>query len=139
MSSPIPEELLLRRIVYLTGPAEFWVTFERDSQTQSEAQHKREGWSSAKVGVRTYLLGGAIDGSEANGLFTVPKRELVVKDLMWRWYATRRSCKVRVGSNGNLLWEASVLLGRKKGGLFGMCINYLEKSEIENSFMSMSQ
>ncbi|GJU29804.1 hypothetical protein Tco_1173393, partial [Tanacetum coccineum] len=24
------------------------------------------------------------------------------------------SCKVRVGSNGNLLWEASVLLGRKK-------------------------
>ncbi|GJX84464.1 hypothetical protein Tco_0335238 [Tanacetum coccineum] len=27
------------------------------------------------------------------------------------------SCKVRVGSNGNLLWEASVLLGRKKGGV----------------------
>ncbi|GJR98901.1 hypothetical protein Tco_0271075 [Tanacetum coccineum] len=27
----------------------------------------------------------------------------------------KRSCKVRVGSNGNLLWEASVLLGRKKG------------------------
>ncbi|GKC40599.1 hypothetical protein Tco_1052983 [Tanacetum coccineum] len=26
-----------------------------------------------------------------------------------------RSCKVRVGSNGNLLWEAFVLLGRKKG------------------------
>ncbi|GJT11885.1 hypothetical protein Tco_0858927 [Tanacetum coccineum] len=26
------------------------------------------------------------------------------------------SCKVRVGLNGNLLWEASVLLGRKKGG-----------------------
>ncbi|GJS39220.1 hypothetical protein Tco_0564263 [Tanacetum coccineum] len=26
-----------------------------------------------------------------------------------------RSCKVRVGSNGNLLWEASILLGRKKG------------------------
>ncbi|GJV05813.1 hypothetical protein Tco_0537643 [Tanacetum coccineum] len=28
-----------------------------------------------------------------------------------------RSCKVRVGSNGNLLWKASVLLGRKKGGV----------------------
>ncbi|GJS40574.1 hypothetical protein Tco_0565617 [Tanacetum coccineum] len=28
-----------------------------------------------------------------------------------------RSCKVRDGSNGNLLWEASVLLGRKKGGV----------------------
>ncbi|GJR45264.1 hypothetical protein Tco_1313367 [Tanacetum coccineum] len=26
-----------------------------------------------------------------------------------------RSCKVRVGSNGNLLWKAPVLLGRKKG------------------------
>ncbi|GJR98962.1 hypothetical protein Tco_0271136 [Tanacetum coccineum] len=28
-----------------------------------------------------------------------------------------RSCKVRVGSNGNLLWEASILFGRKKGGV----------------------
>ncbi|GJU97278.1 hypothetical protein Tco_1326549 [Tanacetum coccineum] len=28
------------------------------------------------------------------------------------------SCKVRVGSNGNLLWEASVLLGRKKEDSF---------------------
>ncbi|GJY31978.1 hypothetical protein Tco_0415473, partial [Tanacetum coccineum] len=28
-----------------------------------------------------------------------------------------RSCKVRVGSNGNLLWEASVLFGRRKGGV----------------------
>ncbi|GKC02067.1 hypothetical protein Tco_0993677 [Tanacetum coccineum] len=28
-----------------------------------------------------------------------------------------KSCKVRVGSNGNSLWEASVLLGRKKGGV----------------------
>ncbi|GJV06110.1 hypothetical protein Tco_1343766 [Tanacetum coccineum] len=43
-----------------------------------------------------------------------------------------KSCKVRVGSNGNLLWEASVLLGRKKGGEFEMCIDYLKKSEIEN-------
>ncbi|GKA59233.1 hypothetical protein Tco_0758546 [Tanacetum coccineum] len=31
------------------------------------------------------------------------------------WNACK-SCKVRVGSNGNSLWEASVLLGRKKGG-----------------------
>ncbi|GJS44744.1 hypothetical protein Tco_0594865 [Tanacetum coccineum] len=27
------------------------------------------------------------------------------------------SCKVRISLNGNLLWEVSVLLGRKKGGL----------------------
>ncbi|GJY87286.1 hypothetical protein Tco_0501914 [Tanacetum coccineum] len=32
-----------------------------------------------------------------------------------------RSCKVRVGSNGNLLWEASVLLGRKKAKMFLGC------------------
>ncbi|GKA48241.1 hypothetical protein Tco_0741199, partial [Tanacetum coccineum] len=25
------------------------------------------------VGVRTYLLGGAIDGSEANGIFAIPQ------------------------------------------------------------------
>ncbi|GJV79079.1 hypothetical protein Tco_1514949 [Tanacetum coccineum] len=56
-------------------------------------------WRGARVDVRTYLLGGAIDSSKANGIIRDPK-----------------SCKVRVGSNGNLLWEASVLLGRKKGG-----------------------
>ncbi|GJR00178.1 hypothetical protein Tco_0523162 [Tanacetum coccineum] len=28
-----------------------------------------------------------------------------------------RSCKVRVGSNGNLLWESSVLYDEKKGGV----------------------
>ncbi|GKF14274.1 hypothetical protein Tco_0055736, partial [Tanacetum coccineum] len=74
------------------------------------------------VDVRTYLLGGAIDGSEANGIIRDPKLEL-------------ESSRNRVGSNGNLLWEASVLLGRKKGGYFGRCIDYLEKSEIENSYV----
>ncbi|GJT87260.1 hypothetical protein Tco_1068977 [Tanacetum coccineum] len=34
-----------------------------------------------------------------------------------------RTCKVRVGSNGNLLWEASVLLGRKKGGYYAFWVN----------------
>ncbi|GJW28686.1 hypothetical protein Tco_0045561 [Tanacetum coccineum] len=51
-----------------------------------------------RVDGRSYLLSGAIDSSEANGIIRDPK-----------------SCKVRVGSNGNLLWEASVFLGRKKG------------------------
>ncbi|GJW06491.1 hypothetical protein Tco_1568914 [Tanacetum coccineum] len=40
-------------------------------------------------------------------LFTSLERQEVWNDC--------RSCKVRVGSNGNLWWEASVLLGRKKG------------------------
>ncbi|GJX12078.1 hypothetical protein Tco_0201937 [Tanacetum coccineum] len=147
-----------------------------------------------RVDVRTYLLGGAIDGSEANGIIRDPKLELessrftfdlvplsyesvdvvvgenwllrhkaemvchekvvkmpcVPKELVGFTPRRRigfrmelvqgatpicegscrltslerqevwndcRSCKVRVGSNGNLLWEASVLLGRKKGGV----------------------
>ncbi|GJS33670.1 hypothetical protein Tco_0532052 [Tanacetum coccineum] len=73
-------------------------------------------WRGARVDVRTYLLGGAIDGSEANGIIRDPKLELEssrftfdLVPLRLRW-----SYKVRVGSNGNLLWEAFVLLGRKK-------------------------
>ncbi|GJW13546.1 retrovirus-related pol polyprotein from transposon TNT 1-94 [Tanacetum coccineum] len=149
-------------------------------------------WRGARVDVRTYLLGDAIDSSEAKGIIRDPKLELenyrftfdlvplsyksvdvvvgenwllrhkaeivchekvvkmpcVPKELVgftprrrvgfhmelvqgatpickgsyrltslerqevWNDY---KSCKVRVGSNGNLLWEASVLLGRKKG------------------------
>ncbi|GJY85775.1 hypothetical protein Tco_0499801 [Tanacetum coccineum] len=149
-------------------------------------------WRGARVDVRTYLLGGAIDGSEANGIIRDPKLELessrftfdlvplsyesvdvvvgenwllrhkaemvchekvvkmpcVPKELVGFTPRRRigfrmelvqgatpicegscrltslerqevwndcRSCKVRVGSNGNLWWEASVLLGRKKG------------------------
>ncbi|GJT02179.1 hypothetical protein Tco_0823348 [Tanacetum coccineum] len=82
--------------------------------------------------------------SEANGIIRDPKLELESSrftfDLVPLSYESRlvsfdvfrkgrgvdeckvllgevRSCKVRVGSNGNLLWEASVLLGRKKGGV----------------------
>ncbi|GJT25596.1 hypothetical protein Tco_0895533 [Tanacetum coccineum] len=60
-----------------------------------------------QVIVRT-ISGCAIDGSEANGIIRNPKQEV------WN---DCRSCKVRVGLNSNLLWEASVLLGRKKGGI----------------------
>ncbi|GJV07842.1 hypothetical protein Tco_1345498 [Tanacetum coccineum] len=61
-------------------------------------------WRGSRVDGRSYLLSGAIDGSEANRIIRDSKQE-VWNDCM--------SCKVRVGSNGNLLWEASVLLGRK--------------------------
>ncbi|GJU63728.1 hypothetical protein Tco_1245563 [Tanacetum coccineum] len=109
-------------------------------------------WRGARVDVRTYPLGGAIDGSEANGIIRNPKLELessrftfdlvplsyesvdvivgenwllrhkaemvchekVVKMPWQEVWNDCRSCKVRDGSNGNLLWEASVLLGRKK-------------------------
>ncbi|GJX56261.1 hypothetical protein Tco_0286158 [Tanacetum coccineum] len=136
-------------------------------------------WRGARVDVRTYLLGGAIDSSEANGIIRDPKLELessrftfdlvplsyesvdviIGENWLLRHKAEMellgftprrrigfrmelvqgatpiyegscrltslerqevwndcRSCKVKVGSNGNLLWEASVLLCRKKGG-----------------------
>ncbi|GKB18616.1 putative reverse transcriptase domain-containing protein, partial [Tanacetum coccineum] len=92
---------------------------------------------------------GAIDGSEANGIIRNPKLELESSRFTFdlvplsyesvdvivgeNWLLRHKaemvchkkvvkmpwSCKVRVGSNGNLLWEASVLLGRKKGGVHG--------------------
>ncbi|GJV98000.1 hypothetical protein Tco_1549577 [Tanacetum coccineum] len=148
---------------------------------------------SLRVDGRSYLLSGAIDGSEANGIIHDPKLEVessrfafdlvplsyesvdVIKGDNWLLrhkaemvchekvvkmlcvpkkligFTPRRgmgfrmelvqgatpicegschltplrgtscwndckSCKVRVGLNGNSLWEASVLLGRKKGG-----------------------
>ncbi|GJQ99244.1 putative reverse transcriptase domain-containing protein [Tanacetum coccineum] len=102
------------------------------------------------VDVRTYLLGGAIDSSEANGIIRDPKLELVNScftfdlvplsyesvDLVVgeNWLLRHKaemvchekvvkmpwSCKLRVGSNGNLLWEASILLGRNKGCVMDM-------------------
>ncbi|GKF65156.1 hypothetical protein Tco_0191673, partial [Tanacetum coccineum] len=54
------------------------------------------------------LVQGATPICEGSCRLTSLERQEV-----WNDY---RSCKVIVGSNGNLLWEASVLLGRKKGG-----------------------
>ncbi|GKA23961.1 hypothetical protein Tco_0709994 [Tanacetum coccineum] len=101
-------------------------------------------WCGARVDVRTYLLGGVIDGNEANEIIRDPTFELEIsrftfdlvplsyesadvvgsrgkrtKEDAWsrrkqRVWNDCRSCKVRVGLNGNL-WEASVFLGRKKG------------------------
>ncbi|GJY93807.1 hypothetical protein Tco_0509589 [Tanacetum coccineum] len=90
------------------------------------SQFEISSWRGARVDVRTYLLGGAIDSSKANGIIYDPKLELensrFTFDLVPLSYESvdvvvgeNWSCKVRVGSNGNLLWEASVLLGRKKG------------------------
>ncbi|GJR75266.1 hypothetical protein Tco_0087631 [Tanacetum coccineum] len=53
------------------------------------------------------LVQGATPICEGSCCLTSLKRKEVWNDC--------RSCKVRVGSNGNLLWEASVFLGRKKG------------------------
>ncbi|GJT51530.1 hypothetical protein Tco_0977687 [Tanacetum coccineum] len=138
-----------------------WEVFLAIVDASVRSEFEISSWRVARVEVRTYLLGGAIDGSEANGIIRNPKLELE-SSRSWRKRTkedTRsrrstkedelrlcdifvvlqgatpicegscrltslerqevwndcRSCKVRVGSNGNLLWEASVLLGRKKG------------------------
>ncbi|GJU47601.1 hypothetical protein Tco_1204867 [Tanacetum coccineum] len=57
------------------------------------------------------LVQGATPICEGSCRLTSLERQEVWNDC--------RSCKVRVGSNGNLLWEASVFLGRKKGGVHG--------------------
>ncbi|GJT88393.1 hypothetical protein Tco_1070110 [Tanacetum coccineum] len=53
------------------------------------------------------LLQGATSICEGSCRLTFLERQEVWNDCM--------SCKVRISSNGNLLWEVSVLLGRKKG------------------------
>ncbi|GJV43526.1 hypothetical protein Tco_1428062 [Tanacetum coccineum] len=55
------------------------------------------------------LLQGATPICEGSCRLTFLERQEVWNDCM--------SCKVRISSNGNLLWEVFVLLGRKKGGL----------------------
>ncbi|GJV04414.1 hypothetical protein Tco_1337983 [Tanacetum coccineum] len=101
---------------------------------------------------RSYLLSGAIDGSEANRIISDFKfvRKRTKEDARSRRstkaYESRfsdtlvgatsicegscrltflerqevwndcMSCKVRIGSNGNLLWEVSVLLGTLRQG-----------------------
>ncbi|GJY28098.1 hypothetical protein Tco_0403865 [Tanacetum coccineum] len=50
----------------------YWIL----SMTINGAGFEISSWRGARVGVRTYLLGGAIDGSEANGIIHDPKLEL---------------------------------------------------------------
>ncbi|GJU22243.1 hypothetical protein Tco_1155585 [Tanacetum coccineum] len=77
-------------------------------------------WHGARVGVQTYLLDGAIDGGEANGIIRDPKLELESsRKSCWKDY---RSNKVKVHSTSNSWWEASILSDEKKGGQFRMYI-----------------
>ncbi|GJX29936.1 hypothetical protein Tco_0238015 [Tanacetum coccineum] len=59
------------------------------------------------MGFRMELVHGSTPICEGSCHLTSLERQEVWNDC--------RSCKVRVVSNGNLFWEASVLLGRKKG------------------------
>ncbi|GKE60930.1 hypothetical protein Tco_1511297, partial [Tanacetum coccineum] len=102
-------------------------------------------WRGARVDVRTYLLGGAIDSSEANGIIQDPKLELKSSRFTFdlvplsyesvdvvvgeNWLLRHKaemvchekvvkmpwSSKVKVRSTSNSWWEASVLYDEKKG------------------------
>ncbi|GJQ91314.1 hypothetical protein Tco_0002453 [Tanacetum coccineum] len=61
-----------------------------------------------RIGFRMKLVQGAMPICEGSCRLTFLEKQEVWNDC--------RSCKVRVGSNGNLLWEASVLYDEKKGG-----------------------
>ncbi|GJU54385.1 hypothetical protein Tco_1228099 [Tanacetum coccineum] len=128
MSSPTPRRYRWE-IVYLTGLAESVpLSYESVDVVVGEnwlLRHKAEMVCHEKVvkmpcvpkelvgftprrriGFRMELVQGAMPICEGSCRLTSLERQEVWNDC--------RSCKVRVGSNGNLLWEASVLLGRKK-------------------------
>ncbi|GJY62090.1 hypothetical protein Tco_0462747 [Tanacetum coccineum] len=71
-------------------------------------------WRGARVDVRTYLLGGAIDGSEANGIIRDPKLELESSrftfDLVPLSY---ESVDVVVGENWLLRHKAEMVCHEK--------------------------
>ncbi|GJQ91928.1 hypothetical protein Tco_0003067 [Tanacetum coccineum] len=106
-----------------------------DASVRSEFEIS--SWRGARIGVRTYLLDGAIDGGEANGIIRDPNtrsnadlRRLVSFDvfgkarIVGRIAEAARQRFIRLVTHGGKrlyclmrrkLWEASVLLGRKKG------------------------
>ncbi|GJT72783.1 hypothetical protein Tco_1032069 [Tanacetum coccineum] len=101
----LPEELsgieVDKTLRFVEEPVENLLTMK----SEVHVKFGISSWRGSRVGGRSYLLSGAIDGSEANRIIRDSKQEV------WN---DCRSYKVRVGSNGNLLWEASVFLGRKK-------------------------
>ncbi|GJT69858.1 hypothetical protein Tco_1029144 [Tanacetum coccineum] len=105
MSSPTPRRYRWE-IVYLTGPAELDVCYHlRMCGLGSSTRVRKCGSVDVMEDpVRMSLLW--LENSSLNRIVSYSDYIRLVA----RW-----SCKVRVGSNGNLLWEASVLLGRKKG------------------------
>ncbi|GKF33928.1 hypothetical protein Tco_0107128 [Tanacetum coccineum] len=76
-----------------------------------------------RIGFRMELVQGATPICEGSFRLTSLERQEVWNDC--------RSCKVRVGSNGNLWWEASVLLGRKKGDDVAKTIFRMHNGHVE--------
>ncbi|GJU02873.1 hypothetical protein Tco_1113211 [Tanacetum coccineum] len=78
--------------------------------------------SGARVDVRTYLLGGVINGSKANGIIRNPKLELESSrftfDLVPLSY---ESVDVIVGENWLLRHKAEMVLPCRRRDLYGNC------------------
>ncbi|GJW71672.1 hypothetical protein Tco_0128589 [Tanacetum coccineum] len=109
-----------------------------------EAKHQFEisSWRGARVDVRTYLLGGAIDGSEANGIIRNPKLELESSrftfDLVPLSY---ESVDVIVGENWLLRHKAEMVnLARwsMKKDIASCGSKYLAYSEVEVKYQGSS-
>ncbi|GKB63779.1 hypothetical protein Tco_0919965 [Tanacetum coccineum] len=102
-----------------------WVRDSARSEGPYELVHVKfeiSSWRGARVGVRMYLLGGAIDGSKANGIIHDPKLELESShftfDLVPLSYESVDVVVGRelvVGHRLRWLCHESVFLGRKKG------------------------
>ncbi|GJS59960.1 hypothetical protein Tco_0654744 [Tanacetum coccineum] len=91
-----------------------WKVFLAIVDAFVRSEYEISSWRGARFGVRTYLLGGAIDGSEANGIIRNPKLELESSrftfDLVPLSY---ESVDVVVGENWLLRHKAEMVCHEK--------------------------
>ncbi|GJY06728.1 hypothetical protein Tco_0373782 [Tanacetum coccineum] len=93
-----------------------WSTSIKTRRQRRHLQHwKRLGCNTFDLVPLSYE---SVDVVIGENWFLRHKAEMVCHEKVVKMHW---SCKVRVGSNGNLLWEASVLLGMKKGGVRVAC------------------
>ncbi|GJZ16624.1 reverse transcriptase domain-containing protein, partial [Tanacetum coccineum] len=87
---------------------------EHGMEKHGKDKFEISSWRGVRVGVRTYLLGGAIDGSEANGIICDSKLELESSrftfDLVPLSY---ESVDVVVGENWLLRHKAEMVCHEK--------------------------
>ncbi|GJS63746.1 putative reverse transcriptase domain-containing protein [Tanacetum coccineum] len=75
---------------------------------------KISSWRAARFGVRTYLLGGAIDGSKANGIICNPKLELESSSFTFDLVPlSYESVDVVIGENWLLRHKAEMVCHEK--------------------------
>ncbi|GJX44895.1 hypothetical protein Tco_0261571 [Tanacetum coccineum] len=114
---------LMSKIMKSTGP--FVGYFEVSSDVLLPREIHLNVVGTSRVDVRTYLLGGVIDGSEVNGIIRNPKLELESScftfDLVPLSY---ESVDVIIGENWLLRHKAEMVWHEK---VFNTCLGNLEK------------